>query len=114
MELIRLDPSPKLDMWPDDHSQVSYALETVSDKTILEDAKAVASFPRFGRGEQRRSDFRVELNWIDVKGLVKAFIEMEHPEALYLDRAIRLVKKMEDSGWHNDDLPDEEFWEILP
>jgi hypothetical protein len=49
-----------------------------------------------------------------VKGLVKAFIEMEHPEALYLDRAIRLVKKMEDSGWHNDDLPDEEFWEILP
>ena len=114
MELIRLDPSPKQDMWPDDHSQVSYGLETVPDKVAPEDAKAVASFRRFGRGEQRRSDFRVELNWIDVKGLVRAFIEMEHPEAAYLDQALRLVKKLEDAGWQNDALVNEEFWEILP
>jgi hypothetical protein len=99
---------------PDEHRQTSYALASEPDEVTPEAAIAKVKFPRFGRGELRRSDFLVELNWIDVKGLVKAFIEMEHPEAVYLEQILRLAKGLEDSGWHNDTLEDEEFWEILP
>jgi hypothetical protein len=114
MDLIRLDPSPKPDEEPDEHRQTSYALENVPDEQMPEGAIAKAKFHRFGRGELKRSDFEIELNWIDVKGLVKAFIEMDHPEAAYLAEALRLARHISDSGWYNDSLPDEEFWEILP
>jgi hypothetical protein len=113
MDLIRLDPSPKPDEDPDEHRQSSYALESVPDEEMPESATAKVKFPRFGRGELRRSDFEVELNWIDVKALVTAFIEMDHPEARYLESALRLVKNIEEGGWYNEDIP-EEFWEILP
>jgi hypothetical protein len=108
-----MDPSPKPDEEPDEHRQNSYAIENVPDEGMPECAIAKVKFPRFGRGELRRSDFEVELNWIDVKGLVTAFIEMDHPEALYLAGALKLVRNIEGAGWYNDDIP-EEFWEILP
>ena len=38
MDLIRLDPSPKLDEDPDEHRQTSYALENVPDEDISEGA----------------------------------------------------------------------------
>lgn len=43
-------------------------------------------FKDFGRGSQRRADFAVKVNWIDVRAFVAAFMEMEHPKALYLRR----------------------------
>jgi hypothetical protein len=116
MNLIRLDsnPNPKPDEYPNDHLQNSYTLVKMPDQATPEEAKARFMFPRFGRGEQKRSDFAVDLEWLDVRWLVGAFIEMEHPEALHLERVMRLVRKIEDAGWYNDDLPNEEFWEILP
>jgi len=71
-------------------------------------------FKRFGRGTQKRSDFAVEVTWIDVQGFVRAFIEMGHPDALYLKRVIRLAEKIEDAGWSPDDPSTEDFWQIMP
>jgi hypothetical protein len=84
------------------------------DESFPEEAKAKFMFPRFGRGDQKRSDFAVEVSWSDVRRLVRAFIEMEHPDAKHLGRIVRLAKQIEDAGWYNEDLPSEEFWEILP
>lgn len=72
------------------------------------------AFPRFGRGKDRRSDFAVEMNWNDVQSYVREFIEMGHPDALYLRRAIRLADKIEDAGWSPDDPASEDFRDIMP
>ncbi len=70
-------------------------------------------FKDFGRGEQRRPDFAVKVNWIDVRGFVAAFIEMEHPEALYLQRLIKLAEAIKGAGWSPDEPPTKEFFDIL-
>ena len=55
-----------------------------ADLESEEASKIRVDFKRFGRGTQRRSDFAVEMGWIDVQGFVRAFIEMGHPDALHL------------------------------
>jgi hypothetical protein len=69
------------------------------------------NFDRFGLGNQRRSHFTVEVNWIDVRGFIREFIEMGHPEAVYLQRILQLGKAIEDADWSS---PSEEFWDVLP
>ncbi|QWG14476.1 hypothetical protein KMZ29_07350 [Bradyrhizobium sediminis] len=115
MILIRLDskPNPKPDEYPDDHRQVEYGVEQITD-SLPEASRVKVAFPRFGRGEQKRSDFAVEMNWVDVQGYVREFIEMGHPDALHLQRLIRLAEKIENAGWFPDDPPTEDFWDIVP
>ena len=43
-----------------------------------------------------------------------AFMEMKHPEALYLLRLIKLAEAIDDAGWHPDEPADIEFDNILP
>ena len=116
MDLIRLDstPTPNRDEYPDDHRQTQSLIEKIEDADIPEGSLVKVPFGRFGRGDQRRSDFVVEVNWIDVQGFIRAFIEMGHPDALYLRRVIRLADTIEDAGWSPDDPASEDFREIMP
>jgi hypothetical protein len=116
MDLIRLDPSPNSnpDETPDDVRQTQYLINKIEDSDQPEDSIAKVPFERFGRGEQNRSHFVVEVTWIDVKGLIRAFIEMGHPDALYLERVIRLADTIEDAGWSPNDPASEDFREIMP
>jgi hypothetical protein len=115
MILIRRDPSPKKDEWPDDHRQDEYRVEKCEDWHLDPQASGIrVDFKRFGRGTERQSDFAVEMNWIDVQGFVREFIEIGHPEALYLQRLIRLGEAIENAGWSPNDPPTEEFSQIVP
>ena len=115
MILVRLDsnPNPKPDEYPDDHRQAEFGMENIEDNDP-QDSRVKVAFPRFGHGEKNRSDFVVELNWIDVQGYIRSFIEMGHPDALYLQRLIQLAGKIENTGWFPDDPPSEDFLDILP
>jgi hypothetical protein len=115
MILVRLDskPNPKPDEYPDDHRQAEFSVQQIEDSSP-EGSMIRVAFPRFGRGKDRRSDFAVEMNWIDVQSYVREFIEMGHPDALYLQRAIRLADKIEDAGWSPDDPASEDFRDIMP
>jgi hypothetical protein len=115
MDLIRLDsnPNPNPDEFPDNHQQTEYGIEKIGDH-FPESSKLRVNFHRFGRGEQRRPSFAVEVNWLDVRGFVREFIELGHPEALHLQRMIRLAEAIESSGWSPDDPPTEDFWEMIP
>jgi hypothetical protein len=115
MQLIRLDsnPNPNPDEYPNDHRQTESGVEKVEDH-FPETSTVKVAFNRFGRGQQRRSDFAVEVNWVDVQGFVRAFVEMGHPDALHLQRMIKLAEAIEDAGWSPNDPPTQEFWEIVP
>ena len=115
MDLIRLDSTPNTnpDDMPDDFRQTQYLVQKVEDSEP-EGSAVKVPFGRFGRGEQRKSDFVVELTWIDVQGFIRAFIEMGHPDALYIERVIRLADTIEDAGWVPNDPAPEDFREILP
>jgi len=115
MDLIRLDsnPHPDPDQFPDDHYQTEFGIEQVEDP-FPEGALLRVRFPRFGKGPQRRSDFAAQISWIDVKGFIREFVEMQHPEALHLWRMVTLAKAIEKAEWEPTDPPDDEFWEILP
>ena len=116
MDLIRLDsnPHPDPDKFPDDHVQTEYGVDQVDEYADPESAKLRVEFKRFGRGEQRRSDFAVEMNWMDVKGFLREFIELGHPEALHLRRMIGLARAVERAGWEPADPPPKEFWDDFP
>jgi hypothetical protein len=115
MDLIRLDSNPNLnpDELPNDHRQTEYGVERNEDQ-FPESSRLKVNFKRFGLGDHGRSDFAVEITWLDVQGFVREFIEMEHPDALCLERMIRLADAIEGAGWRADDPPASEFWEIIP
>ena len=43
-------------------------------------------FPRFGTDSEKTNDFRVSLDWSDVEAIIRAFCEMNYPEATRLIR----------------------------
>jgi len=53
-------------------------------------------FPRFGTASENTHDFRVSLDWADVEAILRAFCEMNHPEAVRLVRAKKLAAAIED------------------
>lgn len=116
MDLIRLDsnPNPKPDKFPNDHRQTEYAMYKKVEDHFPEEAKLRVNFSRFGLGEERRPNFAVEVDWLDVRSFVREFVEMGHPEAVHLQRLIRLGDAIERAGWSPDDPAPEDFWEILP
>jgi hypothetical protein len=77
-------------------------IEGVEDRDP-ESSTLKVSFNRFGRGEQRRSNFVVEVNWLDVEGFLREFIELGHPEVLRHQRGIRLAEAIEQAGWAPDE-----------
>jgi hypothetical protein len=52
-----------------------------------EELVVVASFPRFGAGKKRQSDFEVGVTWEDVEAIIKKFCEAGKPKALTLQEA---------------------------
>jgi hypothetical protein len=115
MMLIRRDPNPKKYELPDDHQQQEFGIERHQDCELdRDDARIRVDFKRFGRGTERRSDFAVEISWIDVQGFVREFMKMGHSEALYLLSLIRLADAIEQVGWHPKKPPNEAFSDIMP
>ena len=90
--------------------QVEYGCEKVED--IDSDASKIKiNFTNFGPSHH---DFTVQMNWLDVQSMVREFIEMGHPYALYLERVIRLADKIESAGWRPEEPPSKEFDDIVP
>lgn len=115
MILIRRDPSPKKDEWPDNHAQEEFLVEKSEGWDFdFETVTVQVDFNRFGRGTERRSHFTVKVGWIDVRSFITEFIEIGHPDAEYLQRILQLAKAMETGGWSSDSPPSEDFWDILP
>jgi len=78
----------------------------VNDDSAEPDEKIVRSmFYSFGHGALRTSDFAVELKWGDIQTLIGSFVEMNHPEALRMQAALRLAEAAEQAGWSASDLP---------
>lgn len=86
------------------------ALEFVSDRfkpaSILQDSETQAyvdvvsiSFPRFGEGERRQSDFEVCAEWNDVQRMIDIFCERGQPEAIAIRNAIKLAEAAQTAGW---------------
>jgi hypothetical protein len=96
---------------PQDYFEEEYGFEKVEDGGT---SAVKVDFKDYGRGKQRRPDFAVKVNWLDVRGYMAAFIEMEHPQALYLQRLLKLAKAIEGAGWSPDDPPEEGFFDNLP
>ena len=113
MLLIRLDKSVTSDPEnPQDYAQREFGFKKIEDRD-KEMSRVRIDYPDFGRGPQRRPGFAVEVDWIDVRSYLAAFIEMEHPEALYIKRLITLAKAIEDAGWSPDDPPTVEFGDAV-
>ena len=114
MQLVRLDSNPHLkdDELPQHHREESYHFEKADDFPTDEVSKVKALFLRFGKGQERRSSFQVEISWIDFKGLFRTFVDMGHPDAIHLERLLKAVHAIENMGWQNDAEPID-FWEDL-
>src|SRR4051794_3773687 len=53
---------------------------------------ARVSFPRFGGGAQRKSDFAVLVSWEDVEQLIDKLCEIGEPKALAGREALKLAE----------------------
>jgi hypothetical protein len=94
MELLR----KTLDVF--DPYRVGKFLGTTSDDFRGGDQDVVIiSFPRFGGGTKRLSDFEVHSSWNDVEKIIAKFIEGKHPEALALKEARALGAAARELGW---------------
>jgi hypothetical protein len=60
----------------------------------------VASFPRFGSGNERRFDFEVRVEWDDIEKMIQKFCEAGRPEAIALLDARHLANAVKNAGWH--------------
>ena len=66
------------------HVETSHAVMEHQDNLAgWDDARLVVPFERFGPGENPRN-YEVDINWLDIKSLVRKFIEIGHPDALHL------------------------------
>jgi hypothetical protein len=52
-------------------------------------------FGRFGNGPLHQSDYEVRVKWRDVEALIRKFHEMEHPDAIRLQRSLKLGEAAE-------------------
>ena len=59
----------------------------------------VASFPRFGGGEKRQSDYEVGVKWNDVQQIIEKFCEVGQPEAIAIREALKLAAAAKELGW---------------
>jgi hypothetical protein len=111
MKLIRRDKSFTGDPENPLHWEEEFGFEKIEDGEMSE---VRVDFEDFGRGQKKRPGFAVKVSWLDVRNYVAAFIEMEHPDALYLQRLIKLAEAIEGAGWSPEDPPEEGFHDILP
>lgn len=109
MRLIRRDKSFTSD--PDNPNDYGTD-EFVFEKNEF-DEKLTVDFPDFGRGEQRRPSFSVEVTWLDVRNFLRAFMEMGEHDAVYLHHLLKLAESIEESGWSPEWPPTGELIEEL-
>jgi hypothetical protein len=112
MDLIWLDSNTNADP-ADDLYQRERGTHKVG-VSFPEDSTLRVNFDPIGRGEKKKHSFAVEIDWLDVKGFVCEFIEMGHPEALCLQRMLKLAEAIDNAGWSPDDPPPDDFWQIMP
>lgn len=94
------------------HVEQSFYYEEDPDNVPrFDDASVRVIFGKFGRGEKPRN-YEVEVDWMEVKRLIKEFVDMKHPHAIYLKSVLSLTRSLGDHGWHNEAEPPE-FWEGL-
>jgi hypothetical protein len=94
MELLR----KTLDVF-DPISHGKFLGTTSDDFSGGEQDVVITSFPRFGGGTKRLSDFVVHTSWNDVEKIIAKFIEGKHPEALALKEARALGAAEKELGW---------------
>jgi hypothetical protein len=99
---------------PINYAREEFLIEGVEDDFSPEDSEVRIDFKNFGRGPDRQPHFAVQVSWLDVRRILCEFIELEHPEALYLQQILQVAKAIEAIGWKSADTPEKEFWEILP
>jgi hypothetical protein len=75
-----------------------YKLTMMADEETTVKAVAV-TFPRFGEGARRQSDFEVCTEWEDVEKLIEKFCQTGHPQALALRDAAKLAAAVEELEW---------------
>lgn len=112
MKLVRLDSNTfrKPDEPRQDLVQEEFGCE-VNDEEDLNTLRV--KFERFGLGEQKRSDFAVDVTWLDVMAFIREFIKMGEEEALFLDRALKLSDAIEVAGWSPDEPATDTFRRYL-
>ena len=84
---------PGLRTTPVPHVDEAFAGEVSNRYAISRCAGNVTvatSFPRYGGGAQRQSDFSVEVTWADVEKILETFCKANHPEAVALGEARKL------------------------
>jgi hypothetical protein len=62
------------------------------------DGCATVSFNNYGKDHDNRvrwHRFEVEMNWLDVEGLILAFQKTKHPKAARINRALKLAASIE-------------------
>ena len=112
--MLRHRYQPKLGQLeePETHVEASFIIVEHPDNLAGdEDSHFVVPFERFGPGENPRH-YEVQIDWLDIRNLIRTFIEIGHPQALHLKRTLELTRAVERSGWQNDDEP-VEFWDDL-
>ncbi len=65
----------------------------------------VTRFARFGGGKHRQSDFDVYAEWNDVEKIIEKFCEANHPQALALQEASKLLAALKSIGWREPEVP---------
>lgn len=109
MILIRRDKSFTSDPEnPNDLSRTEFGFENIEDDEMVQ-----VAFKDFGRGQERRPDFAVKVEWIDVQCLLRAFMEMGEHDAVYIHRLLKLAEAVEKVGWSPDWAPTKELLEAL-
>ncbi|HXO70310.1 MAG TPA: hypothetical protein VN838_15200 [Bradyrhizobium sp.] len=69
------------------------------DNELPEEKSVRAIFRWFGWGSERTSEFGVGVKWADVESLIQDFAQMNHPDAIKVQNALRLAALLEESGW---------------
>jgi hypothetical protein len=97
---------------PEVHVEQSFQYEEDPDNIPrLDDAAIRVVFSKFGRGEKPRN-YEVEVDWLEVKNLLREFVAMKHPHAEHLIKILKMARSLGNQGWHIESEPSE-FWEDL-
>ena len=114
MHLHRVTPDPFENYnWHPDGKFLGTSSEEYRASTLHFDGQqplqvVVTRFARFGGGKHRQSDFDVYAEWSDVEKIIEKFCEANHPRALALQEAAKLLAALKALGWRESedhDLP---------
>jgi hypothetical protein len=93
MRLKRIGGAAGRDEWAD---SINYSSSSPYRGELDEGGRVYNHFEKFGSGPQNTNLFRVSLEWPDVEAIIRTFVEMGHPEAMRLERAMKLTAVVEE------------------